>query len=204
MNATAEAIGMQSLLEQLNTVPGVIGSLVSSADGALLARAFPAGHDEAALADVARALAEGAAGLATVTGPVKGLDLRYGNARVLARPAGAASLVFLCAPTVNLQPLTISAAVAAGRLEALRAPPASAAPPPLPAAAPAPASRLHAAALRVAEIIERKKLDPARARGEIAMRAGFGLGFIDADTPDDPEKLARLQAAAREVLGEPI
>lgn len=198
---------MNGVLEQLNAVPGVQGSLVCAPDGRVLAQAFRAGHDPAAVTEAARVLVEGAAGLGTFTGPVRLLDLRYGEARVVLRPGKAATLMFVCAPSANLGPLTITASVAAQKLEAMldaRAAAPSATAPASPAAAPARASELHATVQRIEQVIERRKLDRAKARGEIALRAGFGLGFIDADTPDDPEQLARLRAAARDVLGEAV
>jgi predicted regulator of Ras-like GTPase activity (Roadblock/LC7/MglB family) len=192
---------MQTLLGQLNAVPGVLGTLVCGADGRLLAHAFPPVFDQAALADVAKTLADGAAGLGTITGPVRMLDLRHANARIVARPVTGATLLFLCAPSMSLQPLDISAAIATPKLEKLVADGAAAAPAPRGGVAPG-GGKLHALVQRINRIIERKRLDPFTARGEIAMKAGFGLGFIDAATPDDPDKLSRLKAAASAVLGE--
>jgi hypothetical protein len=57
---------------------------------------------------------------------------------------------------------------------------------------------------RINRSIELRRLDAFAIRGEIALRAGFGIGFIDADTPDDADKLARLKAAASAVLNEPF
>lgn len=193
---------MQALLDQLNAVPGVVGTLVCGEDGRLLAHAFPPVFDGATLADVARSLAEGTAGLDTVTGDVTLVDLRCASARIVVRPVTGAALLFLCAPSANLQPLAISASVAAPKLEALVARSATAPSPPAPD--PAAGGRLHALVQRIDAIIARRKLDPFGTRGEIALKAGFGLGFIDAETPDDPQKLSRLQAAASAVLGEPV
>ena len=52
--------------------------------------------------------------------------------------------------------------------------------------------------------IARRRLDRFKVRGEIAISAGFGLAFIDSETPDDPVKLAKLKVAATAILGEPI
>lgn len=191
---------MQTLLSRLNAVPGVVGTLVCASDGRLVANAFPPIFEEAALAEVARTVVESTAGLATITGDVRMLDLRHANARVVARPVNGATLLFLCSPSMNLQPLDISVSVAAPRIEKLLAG-ASSSPDAAPRGA-APGGKLHALVQRIDQIVERKKLDPFATRGEIAMKAGFGLGFIDADTPDDPEKLSRLGAAAAAVLGE--
>lgn len=194
---------MQTLLGHLNAVPGVVGSLICGADGRLVAHAFPPVFDEGVLADVARTMAESTAGLGTFTGPVRLIDLRHANARIVARPMNGATLLFLCAPGMNLQPLEISASVAAPKIEKLVASGVAPAPAasPTPRAA-APGGKLHALVERINGVIERKKLDPFGTRGEIAIQAGFGLGFIDAETPDDPERLAKLRAAAAAVLGE--
>ena len=196
---------MQTLLGQLNAVPGVMGCLVCSPGGQLLAHAFPPVFDEATLVDAAKALSQSAAGLATVTGNVRMLDLRCETARIVARPLAGASLLFLCAPGTNLQPLAISASVAAPKLEKLVATRPAPGGAPASAKQPAPSGgQLFAAVQRINAVIERKRLDAFKTRGEIAMKAGFGLGFIDAETPDDANKLAKLKAAASAVLGEPI
>jgi predicted regulator of Ras-like GTPase activity (Roadblock/LC7/MglB family) len=195
---------MQTLLGQLNAVPGVVGTLVSGADGRLLAHAFPPAFDVATLADAARSASESSAGLATVTGTIRMLDLRCTNARILVRPVSGANLLFLCAPSMNLQPLAISASIVAAKIEKLVAGSSAAAPAPPVAGEGRSAGQLHAAVQRINAAIERRKLDPFKVRGEIAMKAGFGLGFIDADTPDDAAKLSKLKAAASAVLGEQV
>lgn len=55
---------------------------------------------------------------------------------------------------------------------------------------------------RIEAVIERKGLPLYKTRGLIALRAGFLLGMVAADTPDDEDRIARLKAAAGEVLGE--
>lgn len=193
---------MQTLLQHLNAVPGVVGTLVCGPDGQLIATAFPPIFDERVLSDVAKTLAESTAGLGTVTGSVRLLDLRHAGARIVARPVTGATLLFLCSPSMSLPPLDISASVAVPKIERLVAGASAGVRPSAPAAGAAPGSKLHALVQRINEVIERRKLDPFATRGEIALRAGFGLGFIDAETPDDPDKLASLKAAARAVLGE--
>lgn len=194
---------MQDVLRQLNGVPGVLGSLVCGPGGELLAREFPPGWEEAALSDAARTLAESAAGLETVTGTMRMLDLRCAGARIVVRPIAGASVLFVCAPSMNLQPLAISASVAAPRLEVLvaaRSPGGAA----RESVAPPAGGQLHATVQRINAVIERKKLDPFKTRGEIALKAGFALGFIDAETPDDREKLSKLKAVASAILREPV
>jgi len=55
---------------------------------------------------------------------------------------------------------------------------------------------------RIEAAIARKRLDAVRTRGAIALQAGFSLRCIDADTPDDPQMLSQILAAAAAVLGE--
>jgi predicted regulator of Ras-like GTPase activity (Roadblock/LC7/MglB family) len=131
---------MESVLKQLNAVPGVVGSMVCDLEGAVVSKTFPALFDDEVLTSAARILVDGAAGLETVTGKVGMIDLRYADARIVVRPIAGAHLVLLCAAQANLQLLNISTSVALPKLEKLVA----ARPPPAPpaaaaAAAPAPA-----------------------------------------------------------------
>ncbi len=57
---------------------------------------------------------------------------------------------------------------------------------------------------RIEGVIERKGLPLYKTRGLIGLRAGFVLGLVTPDTPDDPLKIAALKEAAQDVLGEPI
>ena len=210
------APALDALLGQLNALPGVIGSLVSGDRGQVLAQAFPAEVDAAAPARAAQVLADHAAGLPAIGGPVAMFSMRFGNGRLMVRPVGAGHLLVLCATTVNPQPLALLAAATAPKRELLLAPPA---PPPLPAPVPAPPpipiarvaavpppppapGRLHQLVQRIEAVIARKKLDPFRTRGAISMAAGVGLRAIDEDTPDDEAMQSRLEAAALAVLGE--
>lgn len=198
-------MAMQTVLSQLNSVPGVVGTLLCGADGQLVAKAFPPVFDDALLGEVAKTVAESTAGLATITGSVRMLDLRHANARIVARPLAGGTLLFLCTPSMNLQPLDISISVATPKLEKLVAERAAGgATGGTPAADAGPAGQLFALVQRINGVIERRKLDPAATRGQIAIQAGFGLGFIDEETPDDPQKQAKLKAAAKAVLGESI
>jgi predicted regulator of Ras-like GTPase activity (Roadblock/LC7/MglB family) len=128
---------MEAVLKQLNTVPGVVGSMVCDLEGGLVSKTFPSLFDDEVLTSAARILVDGAAGLETVTGKVGMIDLRYADARIVVRPMTVGHLVLLCAAQTNLQLLNISTSVAVPKLERLVA----ARPPPAPpvAAAPAPA-----------------------------------------------------------------
>lgn len=61
---------------------------------------------------------------------------------------------------------------------------------------------LYETVRRIEGIIERKGLPLYKTRGLIGLRAGFLLGVVTPETPDDPLKIAALKAAALDVLGE--
>jgi predicted regulator of Ras-like GTPase activity (Roadblock/LC7/MglB family) len=247
---------MQMVLAQLNSVPGVVGSMVCDNQGQVIAHVFPSLFDASMLTQAARVLADSTAGLETVTGSVRLLDLRFDDARIVVRPLSRATLLFLCSASINLQPLAISTSVAAPKIERILAggsaagssglglvvpgpgssgiaaatpvvaanisglgwstpdghtPPPSPLPPQLQLAPPAPevseiseVSELFTTLEKIDAIIARRGLDKFKVRGAIAMKAGFGLGSIDADSPNDPRKLASLKAAAAAVLGEKV
>jgi hypothetical protein len=187
---------MESLLRQLNAVPGVFGCMICDDAGRLLAHAFPPMVAAATLEQAAGAVGERTAALETVLGAVKTMDLRYAASRIVVRSAGGARLLCLCAPSVNMQLLSMSAA---GVLRQIEESAAAAS-----AEAAQPSSALHQAVLAVEALIERRGGDRVRLRGQIALKAGFALDFVDAHTPDDPDKLERLRDAARAVLGEDL
>jgi predicted regulator of Ras-like GTPase activity (Roadblock/LC7/MglB family) len=110
---------MESVLAQLITVPGVVGGMIYDTEGTLLSKTFPPLFDDALLANAARVLVDGAAGLETVTGKVGMVDMRFADARIVVRPMVGAHLVLLCAAQTNLQLLNISTSVAVPKLERL-------------------------------------------------------------------------------------
>jgi len=64
--------------------------------------------------------------------------------------------------------------------------------------------RLFQTVQRIDDVIALKGLDESETKGLIGMKAGFFLIIIGPDTPDDPEKLASLEQAAEEILGQSI
>jgi len=62
---------LDTLLGQLNAVPGVIGSMISGDKGQVLAQAFPAQVDAAAPARAAQVLADHAAALPAIEEPLR-------------------------------------------------------------------------------------------------------------------------------------
>jgi predicted regulator of Ras-like GTPase activity (Roadblock/LC7/MglB family) len=112
---------MQAVLGGLNAVPGVAGSMVCDVEGRVQAQAFPESFDPGALQQAASVLADGSVGLETVTGPIGVIDLRYGEARVIAKPTTGGMLLLLCTKALNLQMLMMSVSVASRKLEKLAA-----------------------------------------------------------------------------------
>lgn len=110
---------MEAVLQQINAVPGVIGSLICGENGELAAHSFPPLFDGAILQNAADAVAESAVGLSSATGDVKIIDLRYDDARILVKPLQQSFLLLLCTKTLNLQLLVMSLNVATKKLEKL-------------------------------------------------------------------------------------
>jgi predicted regulator of Ras-like GTPase activity (Roadblock/LC7/MglB family) len=108
---------MQAVLTQLNSVPGIVGSMVCDDAGRLAAQAFPPLFDAAMMEEAAAVLADSAFGLQSATGAVELLDLRYNEARIVIKPMPRSFLLLLCTKALNLQLLTISLNVACRKLE---------------------------------------------------------------------------------------
>ncbi|NVN99989.1 MAG: hypothetical protein HXX17_11745 [Geobacteraceae bacterium] len=125
---------MQSVLTQINSVPGVVGSMVCNDEGRLAAQLFPPLFDTTMLQDAATYLADSTIGLQDSTGGMGLMDLRFADARIVVRPMAHSLLLLLCTRAVNMQLLSISLNVAVKKLERLVAtlPPESA---PVPAQA---------------------------------------------------------------------
>jgi predicted regulator of Ras-like GTPase activity (Roadblock/LC7/MglB family) len=112
---------MQTVLAQLNTIPGVVGSMLCDPKGRMLSTVFPSTYDEGLLADLANAVADGVIGLDLTQEAVGMMDLRFGQARVLLKPIPSGLLLVVCTKGTNLHFLAPSLAVAATKLNRLRA-----------------------------------------------------------------------------------
>ena len=110
---------MDATLRDLNSLPGVMGSMFCDVQGRILARAFPPGYGETELRQAAAELAERSRGLQKGTGPINLVDLRYADARLLVKPVGDFSLLLLCSKAVNVPMLLVTVSVAGKRLEQL-------------------------------------------------------------------------------------
>lgn len=60
--------------------------------------------------------------------------------------------------------------------------------------------KLYDAKARLEQVIRDRGLDASRLLGKISLRSGTLLALVLPDTPDDPAKLERLRAAAKELL----
>jgi predicted regulator of Ras-like GTPase activity (Roadblock/LC7/MglB family) len=186
-----------AVLTQLNAVPGVVGAMMCDAQGKIVAHSFPPGFDENRLQQAAGTLADRAGGLEAAVGGVGTIDLRFANGRVVVRSVAGGRLLFLCAPTVNLQTLALSTSGAVRRLESLldgaEAPPA-----------PPRSGALHRLVQEIDAALERSGGDRYKLRGRIALMAGFALDLVDPESSDDPAQLKELRKAASVVLGRPF
>jgi predicted regulator of Ras-like GTPase activity (Roadblock/LC7/MglB family) len=190
------------MLHQLNAVPGVLGTMLCDQDGHLLAQALPPTVDAATVQRAAAALGERTAALGAALGQVSTIDLRYTSSRIVVKVMGDARVLFLCAPSLNLQLLSMSAAGVLRQLDRREAAASQAAPAPAPA--PAPGGELHRLVQLVEALVRQSGGDRVRLRGQIALKAGFTLDLVDAGTPDDPVRIQSLRAAVRAVLGQDI
>ena len=110
---------MLAVLQQLNAVPGVMGSLVCDDDGGLLVHSFPPLFDQGMLKDAASQVGECLAGLTAMDERLGMVDLRFQESRILVRPLSRRLLLLFCQKSVNLQYLNITLRVASKKLERL-------------------------------------------------------------------------------------
>lgn len=108
---------MKDILQQINSVGGVIGSGVFSDRGEVLAHAFPPLIDAASLQKAASLTLDCSHGL-QISQTLDLLDLRYSDGRILVKTFPGAMLLLLCANSINLQVLSITLNLAVKKLEA--------------------------------------------------------------------------------------
>jgi hypothetical protein len=60
--------------------------------------------------------------------------------------------------------------------------------------------KLYDAKVRLEQVIREKRLDEAEVKGRLSLKSGVLLALVRPETPDDPAKLEKLRAAARQVL----
>ena len=61
-------------------------------------------------------------------------------------------------------------------------------------------SQLYDLKVQIEEKIKASGLDAMDVRGRIGLKSGRLLAFINPNTPDDPDGIAKLKRAAKEVL----
>ena len=112
---------MQTVLQSLHSVPGVIGGILSDDDGSVLVHSFPSVFDLSALQGICNNLNFNVMGLQEASGGVKLLDLRFEHGRVIVKTMPNLFLLMLCEQAINLQLLYISINVAVKKLEKIYA-----------------------------------------------------------------------------------
>lgn len=95
-------------LSQLAAVPGVVGSVMFDASGAVTLSEFPPAFDASGLRDVAARLADDAFFQEWLAGDQAVMDLRFGDGHVVVRALERAWLLVLCTTQVNAQLLSMS------------------------------------------------------------------------------------------------
>lgn len=109
---------MQDILQQINSVEGVIGSAVFGEKGEVLVHAFPALIDASALKEAANLALECTHGL-QIAQTLDILDLRYAEGRIIIKAFPGALLCLLCSKAINMQVLNITLNLATKKLESL-------------------------------------------------------------------------------------
>jgi len=111
---------MESILRDLQTVVGVHGAYVCTADGRLAAAVGMEKHAPETLSAVGRTLGKTLEALKLSRHKkVAELDFVYEAGRIIVKNLGSGCLVLLCAPSVNLPLLNLSANLAAKKIPAL-------------------------------------------------------------------------------------
>lgn len=117
---------MQTLLQQITAIDGVIGCSLYDEQGKILAAACPLVLDESQLGIAAGAMLDCLHAL-QVSQILSGMELRFSEGRMLIRPLKGAYINVLCSKTVNLSMVNITLNLALRKLEQML---------PLPGAAP--------------------------------------------------------------------
>lgn len=110
---------MKTVLQQINLIPEVIGSMIIDADGRPIFHELPALLDDKTLQVAGSIISENIEGLRMATADVSLLDFRFQSKRIVVRSMNGAFLLLLCTPAVNMPLLNISLNVSVRRLEKL-------------------------------------------------------------------------------------
>jgi predicted regulator of Ras-like GTPase activity (Roadblock/LC7/MglB family) len=115
----SEAI-VQTVLSQLNTIPGVVGSFVCDRDGQIQAQMFPPVFGANSLLDAARTLADITDALDFTSEAAELLEVRFKAGWLLAKPFPDSVLVVLCTEATNVQLLAMAVGAGVAKLDKLR------------------------------------------------------------------------------------
>jgi predicted regulator of Ras-like GTPase activity (Roadblock/LC7/MglB family) len=176
---------VDSVLQQLGQIPGVVGAAVYGRQGELLASRFPSVFDQPLLEQVARSLAQDAYLEEWLQGPAASLDLRFTEGRVLLRPLSGTWLLVLCTSHVNAQLLNLSLTQVVRRLQLEAERPSS------PPVSPPPRTDPIAALRDQLKEITRDELGPRAAQALELLSRAASVGAL-AEAATEVEQLTRL------------
>lgn len=108
----------ESALQQLASVPGVVGSMVFASSGAVVAASFPPVFDPTGLQQLASQLTSDTYFQEWLASEPSALDLRYADGRVVIRSMRGSWLLMLCTAQANSQLVAMSMTQAVRRLRA--------------------------------------------------------------------------------------
>jgi predicted regulator of Ras-like GTPase activity (Roadblock/LC7/MglB family) len=108
---------LQTVLQQVNAVPGTIGSMVCNDEGRPVAHLFPPAVDRAVLEVAAKILADSPFTMAEDDGSSELIDIRYNDARIIVKPLTASYILLLCTKSINLKLLSMALDAADKKLE---------------------------------------------------------------------------------------
>lgn len=110
---------MNKILTKLNSVPGLVGSMICDSQGRVLADLFPPNIDTGILKTVASIITDNAPAFQECTGGVKMFNFKYEKGRVVVKPDNDRFFVMLCSNSVmaNLQVLDMLIDVASKQLD---------------------------------------------------------------------------------------
>ena len=127
---------MQTILQQISAIDGVIGCTLYTDQGRILAAACPVILDEKQLATAAGSMLDCLHAL-QISKSLVNMDLRFTEGRLIVRPLSTAFISVLCSKNVNLSMVNITLNLALRKLETMLPKPGEE--PAAPAAVPVPA-----------------------------------------------------------------
>jgi len=110
---------MNKILNKLNSVPGVVGSMICNEQGHVMAHLFPQGIDTEVLKSVASLLTDNIPVFQECTGGTKTFNFKYEKGRIIVRQDHDRYYVLLCSNTVavNIQIIDMIIDVASKQID---------------------------------------------------------------------------------------